>query len=182
MSYTYISERGHSTVDHVLCSIDMINLIHDMRIENRMESDHLPVSFRWGANCAPIPRKWSVSTLVKYKWDDEKKDGYKNNLCSEENEQDIGEALNMLNTDVNCSLEKIQDVILKAGDDMKVVIKNGQNKGNKNAWFDNECKLAKKEAKHALTRECLAGKKDENIRNERMSIYKAKESGIPKHD
>ena len=42
--YTYISERGNSTVDFFISSIDLLENICDLRIESRVESDHLPVT------------------------------------------------------------------------------------------------------------------------------------------
>ena len=84
--------------------------------------------------------------------------------------------LTTLGTDINCSLNKLRNIILEAGEPMKVVIRNSQNRNNKNAWFDNECKLAKNEAKHALTRVTFAEKKEKRIKMERIQVYKEKKA------
>ena len=46
--FTYVSNRGQSIVDHILCSFNMLDICCGVRIITRVESDHLPVTCRLG--------------------------------------------------------------------------------------------------------------------------------------
>ena len=171
--FTYISERGQSTVDHVICSIDMIDLIHELRIENRVESDHLPLAFRCGG-LNMVKKQYNNTTLTKYIWDSEKAAEYSDYLLREDTSLRIFELSGLLDTDVELSLTKFNEIIKDAGKCMQVVIKTGGNKCTRNPWFDDECKSAKKEAKHALTKFRLASRKSDDVRAEKLKDYRVK--------
>ena len=47
--YTYMSSSGCSVNDYFILSIDLLSLVYDfceMKIEERIDSDHLPVTIR----------------------------------------------------------------------------------------------------------------------------------------
>ena len=42
--FTYVSRRGQTTVDYILCTIALLDIVCDLTIGTRIESDHLPVT------------------------------------------------------------------------------------------------------------------------------------------
>ena len=172
--FTYICERGQSTVDHVLSTVDMIDLIHDLRIESRIESDHLPLTFTCGGINTVKNYSNDNTTLSKYIWDEDKAALYAEYLANENTQQKIVELSGLLVTDIELSLMKFNEIIMNAGKCMQVTIRTGGNAGIKNPWFDEECKVAKKEAKHALTKVRLAERRNDEVRAERLREYKIK--------
>ena len=42
-NFTFIGRRGNSTIDHFVCSADLMGKMENYRTRNRVESDHMPI-------------------------------------------------------------------------------------------------------------------------------------------
>ena len=174
---TYISERGSSTVDLFLCNPCLIDFVDEMKIESRVESDHLPISLKIcnKNKTTEVTTKKIKCKITKYVWDEEKAEEFKNAFLTEESKTLIEDACLSLENDVNVSVQLVNELIMKAGDCMKKTIITGGDGRGSNTWFDDECKMMKKDARHALTKVRMVDKsKHIGKYNEAVKVYRAK--------
>ena len=85
----------------------------------------------------------------------------------------------LLDQDAEKSLELFNNILLNAAASMKkITYLGGERKENK-PWFDSECKEAKKEANHALTKVKMINKKSkQKEKAERLQNIKTREHCI----
>lgn len=67
-NFTYISSRGCTVIDYVVTNEEEWEKIKSCKIEERVESDHFPVTIGWSTEEEEADEeKWTV----KYMWDEE---------------------------------------------------------------------------------------------------------------
>ena len=99
------------------------------------------------------PRK---EVIEKYIWKEEEEARFVELLSSDSSKSELVRATEMLSEDVNESIVKFNNVILKAANNMCIKVKTGGARNSNNPWFDEECRACKKEARKALTKVNMA--------------------------
>lgn len=152
--YTCIKWNGKSMVDYLLVSDEIYNIVCEFEISVGVESDHLPIvsSLYYHRNLKNDERcvVAEIPVLPKIKWKDNFRDEYFEKLNSDDSvlqqikiscvNLNVNEAVAMLNSTVrNCAC--------------KMICKHRDNNGNSSCnhtWFEDDCRLAKNEAKRLL--------------------------------
>jgi len=151
--FTFYSERGNSTIDYFVSSVDFVTYVCSLSVAQRVESQHMPVLL--GAHAIPSHDNQSDSTTHssdKMKWDSSKAQLYLDYLLSENSRRRIDEATNEINGNIDNALGKFISILLDAGQCMRRVVHFGRRSRCSNQWFDHECRQLKREASRALNR------------------------------
>ena len=153
--FTYISNRGNSTIDHFICSVELLENINHFQTEDRLESPHQPISVDIESSREQnnnIRRKTQKTT--KFVWQEDKKEKCQDILNSEE----IIEVINQLTediaeTEIEPSLEKYYDTMGKIMKPMKKTFySGGKKRKNIQEWYDRDCREKKKKTMRILKR------------------------------
>lgn len=163
--YTFISSSGSSTIDYFLMSCEMFSSIcvKNVRIEDFVESDHLPVvlciimSAKSNGGLTNAEEHVTKERLV---WDKDKEQNFKDVLQNENSQRQIDLATQKLGNDVNSALDIFVDCLTSASQCM--FVKRGKPKKFANApWFDQECMKAKRESRKKLKQFRLTNSADD---------------------
>jgi exonuclease III len=178
--FTFISERGNSTIDLFLSSIDLVNAFTSIEIVNRIDSHHMPIELQ-AKIPHPIPDDtfYSQQKFDKIKWDNEKVDSFLKCLLNEESKIALNEASDTIDFCVDSALDKFVSVIVSAAQCMRRTIYVGGRVTGRNKWFDLECRHAKRKVQRALnkyTRTNRAAEKTSylQLRSEYQKLIKEK--------
>jgi hypothetical protein len=151
---TYICDTGTSVNDYFIASKTLFDLIIDtsfFHVDNRIESDHMPLQF-----CAKCKHDYAVAkqlvneteVVVKYQWNTELAHNFIHKMTSDEVKQRMHHAENLLDTDINLAVDIFTKCIKEQAQDMKRRIKTDRKR--KNEWFDDECWLVRKNVRKLL--------------------------------
>merc|ERR1712101_95255 len=69
--YTFINNNGKSTIDYLLTDNTSFTIIQNFKVESRIESCHMPLTFQLTAKSRDrIDKKVNIDTfdLIKYRW------------------------------------------------------------------------------------------------------------------
>lgn len=151
---TYISRVGKSVIDYLITHVNCLPLIKDMRIHDRAESDHLPISFSVPVQYGRVrpTRKPPEKTREKYIWNDAYKEEYQSKL-----RECLSLPVPLLEPDepdVTKTVRYLQETILDSAKSMKVIRRHNQYRSNsrpRESWYDSECQSRKKVATSSLT-------------------------------
>lgn len=154
-NFTFLSERGNSTIDFFLSSVDFVSHVQSLSIVERVESQHMPV--RLELRAVPDTRSENANemhTSSKLKWDASKAQTYLDCLLSEESKQRLDDATKCIADNAERALGKFVSLILDSGQCMRHEIRFGGSarRRQNNTWFDQECRELKREAGRALHR------------------------------
>ena len=159
-SCTFVSNSGSSVVDYFLLSCDMLSsvCITSSEVENMIESDHLPVvlAINVSQNAAvavdqsnTIQENRQAGLTEKIIWQEDKEPIFKKQLNSDEVQKTLEADKAKLEYDVDGALSDFVECLISASQSM--VRKCHMNKHTKGAaWFDTECREAKRESKGKL--------------------------------
>ena len=145
-SYTFISNRGNSIIDHFVCSPDLLPVINNHKVLNRIESQHLPVTITIDTkiDCSTDNPK-QTGSLKKFKWQPDKAHECSNIMNKPNVEHHFQEAdrqaeLNNIEHSIECFTTFLQ----KISKPMEYVLQFGKRILDK-PWFDKQCIKSKKE-------------------------------------
>ena len=174
--YTFLSRRGNSTIDHFLCSHTYIQHVTNLKIINRLESQHLPVTIQIEASSTEVNENDLQGEIKKCKWQEKKTHECENILNREESLQTLNEAMEAVDqNNVNHSVSLFTTLMQKVGKPMEHVIQLGKKFIARKPWFDRECVRKKKE-----TLTCLSKMGKINNRKQPNKYQRAKCSFLEK--
>ena len=152
-NYTFISNRGNSTIDHFLCSPDFLKFVKQHAVLNRIESQHLPVSITISAELNSANEGTAkTGSMKKFKWQEEKAQECTNIMTKPESEKILQEAKDEADTDnIEQSMNLFTKFMQKVSKPMESIIQFGKKTLDK-PWFDKECIHKKKEATSQLNK------------------------------
>ena len=145
-SYTFISNRGNSTIDHFLCSPDLLPSITNHKVLNRIESQHLPVTItidtKLNRSNDKIERSGSVK---KFKWQPDKAHECTNIMNKADSQSCFQEAINQADqNNIDQSVNLFTCLMQKISKPMEYILQFGKRLLDK-PWFDKQCIRCKKE-------------------------------------
>ena len=144
--YTFLSRRGNSTIDYFLCSHTYLQHVSNLKIINRLESQHLPVTINLDANTTDEKEENLQGEIKKTKWQEKKVQECVNILNKEESLQSLNEAMEAADqNNVNHSVSLFTTLMQKVGKPMEYVIQLGKRLIARKPWYDKECAHKKKE-------------------------------------
>ena len=134
--FTYIGVKGRSVIDYVLCNAQAREEVETLSIEERTESDHLPLIVRINT-CREIDRAIKTEKVGLEIWDEKGVEHFQNNINDVEIERKgVDEELKEL-------ANKISPAILKRWFSIG-------NQRTKQKWWTEECWIKKKEVNKFL--------------------------------
>jgi len=145
--FTFISTNGCSVIDYFLVSTSLLPHCENLVIKQMIESKHALVEFCLSVSTdvnitSPTSAHRPTSTVTKYKWNDDRKELFFNNMCAESVKETLQEADSLVNCDANLALRKFNECFIFAGDCMKKTIVIGSER--RQVWFDLECRESRK--------------------------------------
>ena len=145
-SYTFISSRGNSTIDHFFCSPDLLTNINKHKVLNRIESQHLPVTVSIDTDLKHSTNKPKESGFVKkFKWQPDKAHECTNIMNKPEVEHYLHEANNQAElNNIDGSVDSFTAFMQKISKPMEYILQIGKRIVDK-PWFDRQCIKNKKE-------------------------------------
>ena len=151
-AFTFIGHRGSSIVDHFVTSVNILDYIKNFKIENRIESNHLPISLILQGDKDQSEEKETINRepLIKMKWQDSKEKESLNILNKRETIKMLNTAEEQLESNTEESIKTFNKAMDLANKPMKQIIKPNQKKIEKNEWFDKECIKEKKKTSGLL--------------------------------
>jgi hypothetical protein len=155
---TFIGDNGESTVDYFLISSDLVDssLLNSLSVINCTESDHLPVVLTLNLVVNMVEEddsKYDNTTnenTSKRIWDSAKEPIFLDALRSESLQYILNCATELLENDVDKSLELFASCFNIAGNCMVKTFNRGSKNKHSGRWFDSECKKAKVTSKRYL--------------------------------
>ena len=152
-NFTFISKRGNSTIDHYLCSPDLLPSISKYRIINRLESQHLPITLNVQANTENLSEDKKQGEIKKITWKETKSEECKNILQKEETKKLLHDAETATdNGDIEQSVSLFTKLMQLVSRPLEHVLKIGGTKLDRKPWFDKECQRKKKETLKLLNK------------------------------
>ena len=153
--YTYISDNGCSVDDYFMMSCTLYaNYFENCHLEvlDRTESKHLPVKMSIDVSVLHTDvnneHMNSNARIEIYRWRDENRNMYFENITKESFKTLIADAMNCIYVNPDIALNRFNECIKDAAMCMKSVIL--PNKTKEQQWFDNECKIKRREVRKYL--------------------------------
>jgi exonuclease III len=158
-AFTCYAPLGESVVDYLICTQEMADLINNFNICSKLvESDHTPMSFELNIDiqspdCRGSSKAKATTSSHKrfcYIFDVAKVEEYKNNLRSEYSRDSLNHASDHMfegadsDTVINSVYNYLEGSIKQTF--KKKYSKSVTNTFPSNAWYDTECKIARKTA------------------------------------
>ena len=152
---TYISDSGSSVNDYFILSKDLFSILFDtckLNVLNRIESDHMPLSFDIYFENGSEHEVCDVNAFVeKFVWISDYKLTFQRNMNSDDMKEKMKLATDMIDVDINQALSLFNECVKEAAECMKKkVFVNRERK--KQDWFDHECKTQRKLTRKTLNR------------------------------
>ena len=167
-SCTFIGPSGSSVVDYFIVSLDLFSSVNflSLEVENIIESDHLPVSLKIEFNsntssdtCEPQQERKKVNK--KYIWNKDKETDFLAAMQSDEVQSRLSLASEVLENDIDRALSIFVTCLKDASTCM---LKNVSTvKTKRSEWFDEECKIAKKQCRVKLKKFRATRNEDDRI-------------------
>ena len=148
-NFTFISSSGCSVIDYFAISRSNVHLIEDMFVDERIDSQHMPIVLTLTCNNVKRESKEKCYTIQKLIWNPEYCDRFKQNLLQPDIVTAMEKANEMINQNVNISINIFNNAMKQVSCCMLKQLKFGYNK-QKWTWFDKECKETKLIVKRAL--------------------------------
>ncbi|UYV70306.1 hypothetical protein LAZ67_7002481 [Cordylochernes scorpioides] len=140
--FTYVSERGSSTIDYCIVSQGILEKILDFRIETQMYSDHLPLILKLTVqNTYENKSKGEEYGVTRYRWT---AGGFKT-FKQELKELQVVKISN-LDSSVNTFTQRITEAMSTSG----IMYSTKGATGKSKPWFDKNCYDMKKLTKESL--------------------------------
>ena len=149
--FTCIKSNGKSVIDYILCSYGILNKQSNFTVHRKQpESDHKPISVDINIGHTLPLDSAKCDTYQCFKWDHSKLVNIKQSLC------DLNNPFlhNFLNSMImNCSSNQVAHCFDKYVNNtlnvhLKVKSFNSKSTFPANAWYDNECKVARRNLKN----------------------------------
>lgn len=137
-AFTYVSEHGCSVIDYIIVSHSLLSFCKLFSVLPMIESKHAVVKLCVDSSVVSYSHKHEVTSTLKYKWDDEKKNVFLEALTTDYFDTVLNEASSLVEINVNCALEKFNEGLRFAGNCMQKTIYFGIEKSK--VWFDVECR------------------------------------------
>ena len=152
-NFTFISRRGNSSIDHFLCSPEILPFISNYRTINRLESQHLPITITIQTSHENLSEEIKQGEIKKIAWKEAKAQECRNVLQKEEAKKLILDAETATEVD---KLEESVSIFTKlmkmVSKPLEFIIKFGGKKNDRKPWFDKECQKKKKETLKHLSK------------------------------
>ncbi|UYV74237.1 hypothetical protein LAZ67_11002572 [Cordylochernes scorpioides] len=140
--FTFVSERGSSTIDYCIVSQGILEKISDFRIETQMYSDHLPLILKLTVqNTYENKSKGEEYGVTRYKWTAGGIKTFKQEL----KELQVVKISN-LDSSVNTFTQRITEAMSTSG----IMYSTKSATGKSKPWFDKNCYDMKKLTKESL--------------------------------
>ena len=144
--FTFISHRGNSTIDHFICTPDLLPYIEDHRVINRIESQHLPITLTLKSSSVNDKEDTVQGEIKKTKWKENKSQECKNILEKDEQINLLKEATEAAETDnIENSISLFTKLMQIVSKPLEYLLKVGGRKMDKKPWYDKQCQKKKKE-------------------------------------
>ena len=151
-AFTFIGHRGSSLIDHFIVSVNILDLVINYSVANRIESNHLPIVLTIRRD--NITEKESEEEIkeqkIKMKWQESKEKESLNILNKKATQNLLQTAEEQLEDDLDESLNSFNKAMDSANKPMKQTINVNKKKTSKNDWFDKECKSCKRKTSNLL--------------------------------
>ena len=150
--FTFIGHRGSSIVDHFIASVNLLDYLFDYRIDNRIESNHLPIvlTMKKENNSEETINELTYEKVVKMKWQESKEKESINILNKKSTQNLLQTAQDKIEEDLDESINYFNKAMDSVNKPMKQTISTNKKKVSKNNWFDKECKTSKRKTKNLL--------------------------------
>ena len=186
--FTFVSERGNSTIDFFLSSVNFVDCVKMLSVVNRIESHHMPVRLDV---CAALKTDTEVdsenkkTSAEKLTWDSSKASLFLDFLSSREGQTAIDVATECIDGNTDTALSMFVNTLLEAGQCMRRTVYFGSRQRHTNRWFDTECKERKREVSRLLGRYSRTGKLEDKLqylqkRSEYQNMIKEKKKTYKK--
>ena len=154
-NYTFIGRRGNSTIDHFVCSVELLDKVVKYRTGNRVESQHMPIELELGGGELVNGEEGrgegrEIREIRRARWKEAKRGECLNILNKPGIERELEEATRAIDNNIDEGLEKFDKVMDKINKPMVCIHKEGGKREETKKWFDKECEVKKREARKAL--------------------------------
>ncbi|UYV72782.1 hypothetical protein LAZ67_10000673 [Cordylochernes scorpioides] len=140
--FTYVSERGSSTIDYCIVSQGILEKISDFRIETQMYSDHLPLILKLTVqNTYENKSKVEEYGVTRYRWTAEGIKTFKQELKKLQVVK-----ISNLDSSVNNFTQRITEAMSTSG----IMHSTKGATGKSKPWFDKNCYEMKKLTKESM--------------------------------
>ena len=150
--FTFIGHRGSSHIDHFAVSTNLIDKISSFRILDRVESSHLPITLTLNCKGGENTVQHQEKKITKVKWQEDKVDECREILVNEKTKKDLKQAEQLIETDIDGSLQLFNKTMKKANNPMKKTFKINTGRSPPKKWFDKECQKQKSVTKKQLSK------------------------------
>ena len=176
---TFIGRRGCSTIDHFVCSLDLLDKVDTYKTGDRIESQHLPIEMELVDSNNQLQNNNALTEerreITKVRWKETKREECINILNKPSTQRGFDAAVAALEESVDAGLEQFDKTMQEINKPMKNNIKINKEFEPKKKWFDKECESKKKEARQALVKMNKI-----NARNKKDEYKRAKENYLDK--
>jgi hypothetical protein len=164
-NFTFFSERGNSTIDLFLSSVDFVSFVKSLKVVGRVESQHMPVQLDACAVLKENPKTEPEITRVdKLTWDPQKAHLFLDFLNSDVGQHALDDATAIIDDDSEAALGKFVNLLIDASQCMRrSIIVGGRARRDTNRWFDKECRDSKREVRRLLNRYMRTRKIEDKI-------------------
>ena len=151
-NFTSTANDGSSLVDYFIVSSNLFSYITHFEIGNRHESDHFPLICNMSFNTLTLENNNESNgnhsnnayDFKRYKWDDDKKESFVNNLRTILSNVKSS-IIDDIDVDVNSAINKIVNMFQNAARRMKIKPFVKQNNTLQPDWWDYNCDNLKKD-------------------------------------
>ena len=150
--FTFIGHRGSSHIDHFVVSTSLLDKISSFKIVDRIESSHLPITLTLNCNSGEEQVQQQEKKISKSKWQEDKVEECREILLNEKTKKDLKRAEQLVETDIDGSLQVFNKIMKKANNPMKKTFKINTGKTPPKKWFDKECQKLKSSTKKQLNK------------------------------
>ena len=150
--FTFNGHRGSSHIDHFAVSTTLLDRIPSFQILDRIESSHLPITLNLNCKGGEDIIQQQEKKISKIKWQEDKIDECREILTNEKTKKDLKQAEQMIETDIDGSLQLFNKVMKKANNPMKKTFTINTNRTPPKKWFDKECRKQKFITKKQLSK------------------------------
>ena len=167
--FTNITVHGSSVVDYFLVSHDLMNQHVKMCILDRTESSHMAIQLTIPLNVNVVNINYDMPNVnnyvTKYTWDAHKLSTFTDAVSHVTTVVKLDECAVLLENDFENSVCTFNDIVLNAATCMKKTFKESSTPHKpKCSWFDDECKIKKKEIRTLLNRHKRSDTDDSKLR------------------
>ena len=177
-NFTFIGRRGSSTIDHFICSTELLEKVEDYNTGNRIESQHMPIEMVLkGENEEGVEGIGGEEEreVTNNRWKEIKREECNNILNKTSTLRGLEEAQEALEIGIDEGLDKFDKVMKEVNKPMNSTFRTKKESITNKKWFDRECEQKKKE-----TRKALLGMNKINVKRKRQEYDRAKTNYLNK--